>query len=205
MTRVLVIDNFDSFVYILNDYLLQLGAQSTVVRNNFFSASDVSAVLEEYDALLISPGPGQPENSGSSMAFVEAALKKSFPVLGVCLGHQIIAEYFGATVAPIEEMMHGKTSDIFHDESELYRGLKQGFKATRYHSLAVVEKTLPSVLTVSSRTEKGIIMGLRHEAAPLCGVQFHPESILTEGGHQILANWLSSVGKEVKFSSFLSS
>ncbi|CAN5375292.1 aminodeoxychorismate/anthranilate synthase component II [soil metagenome] len=194
MTHVLVIDNYDSFVYTLNGYLHQLGAETTVVRNDAFPADDAAAVLGNYDAVLISPGPGKPSEAGVSIAVVHAALDNGVPLLGVCLGHQAIAEALGATVTNAEELMHGKTSIIVHDESGFYEGVSQNFTATRYHSLAVVDGTVPDSLVITSRTQGGVIMGLRHVTAPLFGVQFHPESVLTEGGYQMLANWLVTAG-----------
>jgi para-aminobenzoate synthetase component II len=194
MTRVLVIDNYDSFVYTLNGYLQELGATTDVVRNDAIAASDVSARIAEYDAVLISPGPGKPADAGISIPVVEAALASGQPILGVCLGHQAIAEAFGAVVTNAEELMHGKTSSITHDNSPFYEGVPQPFTATRYHSLAVVDGTVPAELVVTSRTNGGVIMGLRHESAPIFGVQFHPESVLTQGGYRMLGNWLAVAG-----------
>ncbi|HEV7848814.1 MAG TPA: gamma-glutamyl-gamma-aminobutyrate hydrolase family protein [Mycetocola sp.] len=194
MTRVLVIDNYDSFVYTLNGYLLQLGAETDVVRNDTFSAADAAARLAEYDAVLVSPGPGKPADAGVSVAMVKAALAADTPLLGVCLGHQAIAEAFGATVTNADELMHGKTSLIEHDDSAFYAGVPQPFTATRYHSLAVINGTVPEDLVVTSRTSGGVIMGLRHRDAPIYGVQFHPESVLTEGGYLMLGNWLAASG-----------
>jgi para-aminobenzoate synthetase component 2 len=194
MTRVLVIDNYDSFVYTLNGYLLQLGAETTVVRNDAVASADVASVIGDYDAVLLSPGPGTPAAAGVSVPVVAAALESGQPLLGVCLGHQAIAEAVGATVTHADELMHGKTSLITHDDSDFYAGVPQPFRATRYHSLAVVDSTVPSELVVTSRTEGGVIMGLRHEKAPIFGVQFHPESVLTEGGYLMLANWLDVAG-----------
>jgi para-aminobenzoate synthetase component 2 len=196
MTRVLVIDNYDSFVYTLNGYLQELGAQTEVVRNDVIEASDVPTRIAEFDAVLISPGPGKPADAGVSIPVVEAALSSGQPLLGVCLGHQAIAEAFGAVVTNAEELMHGKTSRITHDDSAFYDGVPQPFTATRYHSLAVVDGTVPRALVVTSRTQGGVIMGLRHESAPIFGVQFHPESVLTEHGHRMLANWLVECGDE---------
>lgn len=194
MTRVLVIDNYDSFVYTLNGYLQQLGAETVVMRNDDHAAADMAGVISEYDAVLVSPGPGKPSEAGVSIATVTAALDSGTPLLGVCLGHQAIAEAFGATVTNAEELMHGKTSLVTHDDGDFYLGVPQPFTATRYHSLAVVDGTVPSDLVVTSRTEGGVIMGLRHEAAPIVGVQFHPESVLTEGGYRMLGNWLEGAG-----------
>ena len=194
MTRILVIDNYDSFVYTLNGYLIQLGAETTVLRNDAFGPDAAAAVIAEYDAVLLSPGPGTPAAAGVSIPIVTAALESGQPLLGVCLGHQAIAEALGATVTHAEELMHGKTSLIEHDDSPFYDGVPQPFTATRYHSLAVVDSTVPSELVVTSRTQGGVIMGLRHESAPLFGVQFHPESVLTEGGYRMLGNWLAVAG-----------
>ncbi|TFB71003.1 MULTISPECIES: anthranilate synthase component II [Cryobacterium] len=196
MTRILVIDNYDSFVYTLNGYLMELGADTDVVRNDSFEKADAPARLAEYDGVLVSPGPGKPSDAGVSIAVVEAALAADVPLFGVCLGHQAIAEAFGATVTNAEELMHGKTSLISHDGSDLYDGVPQPFTATRYHSLAVVASTVPSDLIVTSRTQGGVIMGLRHASAPILGVQFHPESVLTEGGYLMLGNWLTLTGLE---------
>jgi para-aminobenzoate synthetase component II len=194
MTRVLVIDNYDSFVYTLNGYLIQLGAETTVLRNDAFTPDAAADVIADYDAVLLSPGPGTPAAAGVSIPIVTAALASGQPLLGVCLGHQAIAEALGATVTHAEELMHGKTSLIEHDESPFYEGVPQPFTATRYHSLAVVDTTVPAELIVTSRTQGGVIMGLRHESAPLFGVQFHPESVLTEGGYRMLGNWLAVAG-----------
>ncbi|MEP6478630.1 MAG: gamma-glutamyl-gamma-aminobutyrate hydrolase family protein [Rhodoglobus sp.] len=194
MTRVLVIDNYDSFVYTLNGYLLQLGAETTVLRNDAFSAADAAGRIAEYDAVLLSPGPGTPAAAGVSIPIVTAALRTAQPLLGVCLGHQAIAEALGATVTHADELMHGKTSLISHDDSAFYDGVPQPFTATRYHSLAVVDSTVPPELVVTSRTLGGVIMGVRHESLPIYGVQFHPESVLTEGGYRMLGNWLAVAG-----------
>ncbi len=194
MTRVLVVDNYDSFVYTLNGYLRQLGAETEVVRNDDIAESDVAARIADYDAVLLSPGPGTPAAAGISIPVVRAALAAGSPLLGVCLGHQAIAEALGATVTHADELMHGKTSLIRHDDSGFYEGVPQPFRATRYHSLAVVDGTVPDELEVTSRTEGGVIMGLRHREAPLFGVQFHPESVLTEGGYRMLGNWLATTG-----------
>lgn len=194
MTRILVIDNYDSFVYTLNGYLRELGAETDVVRNDDIPLGEVAERIAQYDAVLISPGPGKPSDAGVSIPVVEAALASGQPILGVCLGHQAIAEAFGAVVTNAEELMHGKTSSIEHDGSGFYEGVPQPFTATRYHSLAVVDDTVPSSLVVTSRTLGGVIMGLRHESAPIFGVQFHPESVLTEGGYRMLGNWLAVAG-----------
>ncbi len=192
--RVLVIDNYDSFVYTLDGYLQQLGAETTVVRNDVVGADGAAALIAGYDAVLISPGPGNPASAGISIPVVHAALATGQPLLGVCLGHQAIAEALGATVTHADELMHGKTSQIEHDGSDFFDGVPQPFRATRYHSLAIVDGTVPDELEVTARTEGGIIMGVRHRSAPIHGVQFHPESVLTEGGYRMLGNWLAEAG-----------
>jgi para-aminobenzoate synthetase component II len=194
VTRVLVVDNYDSFVYTLDGYLQQLGAETEVVRNDAIAAADAGERIAQYDAVLLSPGPGAPADAGVSIPIVHAALAAGSPLLGVCLGHQAIAEALGATVTHAEELMHGKTSQVTHDGSAFYEGVPQPFRATRYHSLAVVDGTVPPELEVTSRTEGGVIMGLRHREAPIFGVQFHPESVMTEGGYRMLGNWLASAG-----------
>lgn len=194
MTRVLVIDNYDSFVYTLNGYVEQLGAETLVVRNDGIALDELEERLRAFDGVLLSPGPGRPADAGISIAAVHAAYRTGTPLLGVCLGHQAIAEAFGATVHIAEEVMHGRSSLVEHDGSVLYHGIPQRFRATRYHSLAVVEGTVPDGLVVASRTTDGVIMGLRHREAPIHGVQFHPESVLSEGGYQLLGNWLETTG-----------
>jgi para-aminobenzoate synthetase component 2 len=194
MTRILVVDNYDSFVYTLNGYLQQLGAETDVVRNDAFGRDEIAGRLAEYDAVLLSPGPGTPGDAGVSVDVVHAALAVDKPLLGVCLGHQAIAEAMGATVTHADELMHGKTSRVEHDDSAFYAEVPQPFTATRYHSLAVVDETVPGDLEVTSRTTGGVIMGLRHRSAPLYGVQFHPESVLTQGGYQMIGNWLGVAG-----------
>ena len=192
--RVLVIDNYDSFVYTLDGYLQQLGAETTVVRNDVVDAGAAPELIADYDAVLVSPGPGNPASAGISIAVVHAALASGMPLLGVCLGHQAIAEALGATVTHADELMHGKTSLIEHDASPFFDGVPQPFRATRYHSLAIVDSTVPDELIVTARTEGGVIMGVRHREANIHGVQFHPESVLTEGGYRMLGNWLAEAG-----------
>jgi para-aminobenzoate synthetase component 2 len=194
MTHILVVDNYDSFVYTLNGYLHQLGATTDVIRNDDVDAEDVAALVAKYDGILVSPGPGTPADAGISIQIVKEAVAQSVPLLGVCLGHQAIAEAFGATVAHAEELMHGKTSQVIHDDSTLFVGVPDSFTATRYHSLAVVDDTVPDSLVVTARTQGGVIMGLNHRSAPVFGVQFHPESVLTEGGYTMVANWLEVTG-----------
>ncbi|NBX23293.1 MAG: anthranilate synthase component II [Microbacteriaceae bacterium] len=194
MTHILVIDNYDSFVYTLNGYLQELGAETTVIRNDDVAIERVDAELSTYDGVLVSPGPGAPHEAGISISAVLSAARRNQPLLGVCLGHQAIAEAFGATVTNAEELMHGKTSLISHDDSAFYANVPQPFTATRYHSLAVVESTVPDSLVITSRTQGGVIMGLRHRDHPIIGVQFHPESVMTEGGYSMLGNWLEMTG-----------
>jgi len=200
MAKILVLDNYDSFVYTINGYLQQLGAETEVLRNDIVSEAELPALIEKYDAVLISPGPGTPGDAGLSIPTVKYALKTGKPVFGVCLGHQAIAEAMGATVTSAEELMHGKTSKVEHDGSLVYQDVPQHFTATRYHSLAVVADTVPEDLVITSKTAAidgargGVIMGLQHKTLPIYGVQFHPESVLTEGGYQMLGNWLESIG-----------
>lgn len=194
MTRVLVIDNYDSFVYTLNGYLRELGAETDVVRNDAIEPDALPAALAGYDAVLLSPGPGTPADAGVSVQAVRTVAASGMPLLGVCLGHQAIAEAFGATVTIAEELMHGKTSVVDHDSSPFFDGVRQGFTATRYHSLAVVDGTVPDDLVVTARTPGGVIMALRHREAPIFGVQFHPESVLTQDGYRMLGNWLAVAG-----------
>lgn len=189
-TRILVIDNYDSFVFNLVQYLQQLGADCTVVRNDAVSP----AAASEYDGILISPGPGTPEAAGVSIEMIKAAAQIRKPLLGVCLGHQAIAVAYGATVDRAPELLHGKTSSISHDQSGVFAEIPSPFTATRYHSLAVRPETLPSELVITGRSESGVVMALAHNELPIYGVQFHPESVLTEYGHHLLANWLVKCG-----------
>ncbi|MBC7297652.1 MAG: aminodeoxychorismate/anthranilate synthase component II [Demequina sp.] len=190
MTRILVIDNYDSFVYTIVGYLRQMGAETVVVRND---AVDF-AVISSFDGVLVSPGPGTPADAGASMDVIRACAATGVPMLGVCLGHQALAEVFGGVVSHAPELMHGKTSLVSHEGGSVLAGLPSPFTATRYHSLAVENPTVPPELEVTATTANGIIMGLRHRELPLHGVQFHPESVLTEGGHRLLANWLEVCG-----------
>ncbi|MGH9075992.1 MAG: anthranilate synthase component II [Acidimicrobiales bacterium] len=189
---VVVVDNYDSFVYNLVQYLGELGAEPVVVRNDAVAVGDVVAMAPA--GILVSPGPGRPAEAGISKALVAAAAG-SVPVLGVCLGHQCIAEVFGGRVARAAVLMHGKTSQISHDGRGVFAGLPRPLVATRYHSLVVAPDDLPADLEVSARSEDGTIMGLRHRHLEIEGVQFHPESVLTEAGHQLLANWLATCGQ----------
>ena len=190
MTKILVIDNYDSFVYTIVGYLRQMGATTTVVRND---AVDLT-VIPQYDGVLVSPGPGTPADAGASMDVIRACAAAGIPMLGICLGHQALAEVFGGVVSHAPELMHGKTSLVTHTGASVLAGLPSPFTATRYHSLAVEPPTVPDTLEVTCATANGIIMGLRHKVLPLTGVQFHPESVLTEGGHRLLANWLEECG-----------
>ena len=193
--RVVVIDNYDSFVFNLVQYLGQLGADVVVRRNDKVDPNDFESL--GADAVLISPGPGTPHDAGVSMAAVTACARRGIPLFGVCLGHQAIGAVFGATVSRAPELLHGKTSDVVHDGAGVLRGLPVPFTATRYHSLAVEEATLPAEIEVTGRTRSGVVMAIRHRTLPIEGVQFHPESVLTQGGHRMLANWLRSCGQPV--------
>ncbi len=190
MTSVLVVDNYDSFVFNLVQYLAQLGATVEVVRND---AVD-TARLAGYDGVLISPGPSTPERAGASMDVVRTCEALGRPLLGVCLGHQAIAAVHGAVVSRAPELLHGKTSLVEHLGVGVLQDLPSPFVATRYHSLAVEDATVPAELEVTARTESGVIMALRHRTLPVEGVQFHPESVLTQGGHLMLARWLETCG-----------
>jgi para-aminobenzoate synthetase component 2 len=190
MARILVIDNYDSFVFNLVQYLQQLGAECTVVRNDEVEASEAG----KYDGVLISPGPGTPDKAGVSIAMIKYCAEKSIPLFGVCLGHQAIGEAFGATVSRAPELLHGKTSQVIHNGGGVLSNLPSPFTATRYHSLAVERETVPAVLEITGSTESGVVMSMRHTTLPIEGVQFHPESVLTEHGHQMLANWLVTCG-----------
>ena len=193
--RVLVIDNYDSFVYNLVQYLGQLDAEVVVRRNDEVDVNEFADL--DVQGVLISPGPGTPYDAGVSMAAVTACATQGLPVFGVCLGHQAIGAVFGASVSRAPELMHGKTSEVHHHGQGVLAGLPSPFTATRYHSLAVEESTLPAQIEVTGRTSSGIVMALRHRALPIEGVQFHPESVLTQGGHRMLANWLRACGHDV--------
>jgi anthranilate synthase/aminodeoxychorismate synthase-like glutamine amidotransferase len=188
--RVLVIDNYDSFVYNLVQYLGELGAEPIVRRHDEITVEEVEALAP--DGILISPGPGTPDDSGVSMALIEHFTGR-LPILGVCLGLQCIGQAFGGTVARAPEIMHGKTSLVTHRNTGVFTGLPQPLEATRYHSLVVLRDTVPDVLEITAETDDGLVMGLRHRDAPTEGVQFHPESILTVGGHDLVGNFLAQV------------
>jgi len=192
VTRILVIDNYDSFVYNLVQYLAQLGAGSVVRRNDEVGIGELDGLA--VDGVLVSPGPGVPEAAGVSVPMVTACAERGLPLLGVCLGHQGIGVAYGATVTRAPELLHGKTSEVKHEGAGLLAGLVNPFTATRYHSLAVVESTLPDEIEVTARTASGVVMAIRHRTLPIEGVQFHPESVLTQGGHLMLANWLATCG-----------
>ena len=185
---ILVIDNYDSFTYNLVQYLGELGEQPIVRRNDEISLEDIDQMNPDH--VLISPGPCTPNEAGVSLALVDH-FKGRIPILGVCLGHQAIGQAFGGEVIRAPLMMHGKTSEIYHDGKTIFAGLPNPFTATRYHSLIVRREMLPDCLEVSAETEDGIIMGLRHKAYEIEGVQFHPESIITQHGHQLLRNFLN--------------
>ncbi len=185
--RILVIDNYDSFVYILVQYLGELGAEPIVVRNDEMTVDQLVAL--EPDGILISPGPGTPDDAGVSMAIIER-LAGVRPVFGVCLGHQCIGQVYGGDVVRAPELMHGKTSMMVHQNVGVFTGLVNPLEATRYHSLIVERTTLPSVLEITAETRDGLIMGMRHQDHDVEGVQFHPESVLTMSGKELLQNFL---------------
>ena len=189
-TKILVIDNYDSFVFNLVQYLGQLGAECTVVRNDAVTQDEAS----NYDGVLISPGPGIPEKAGVSIAMITYCAQKKIPLFGVCLGHQAIGVAFGATVSRAPELLHGKTSLVHHNGQGVLINLPSPFTATRYHSLCVERDTVGADLEITSQTDSGIVMSIRHRNLPIEGVQFHPESVLTEHGHAMLANWLYEGG-----------
>ncbi|GAA4351208.1 aminodeoxychorismate/anthranilate synthase component II [Angustibacter luteus] len=190
--RVLVVDNYDSFVFTIIGYLTQLGAVCDVVRNDALSVEDGAG----YDGVLLSPGPGTPEDAGICVDMVRACADRGQPMLGVCLGHQALGVAFGGVVGRAPELLHGKTSLVEHEGAGVLAGLPTPFTATRYHSLTIEPETVPDELEVTGSTASGIIMAVRHRDLPLEGVQFHPESVLTEGGHLLLANWLTTCGDD---------
>jgi para-aminobenzoate synthetase component 2 len=188
MTKILVVDNYDSFVFNIVQYLQQLGAEVVVKRNDEVNANSIN----EFDGVLLSPGPGTPEDAGACIEIVNSAIEKQKPLLGVCLGHQAIGTALGGKVSRAPELLHGKTSQVQHKNEGVFKDLKSPFRATRYHSLAIEKPNFPNNLTITATAESGVIMGVKHKTAPIEGVQFHPESVLTEGGHRLLANWLST-------------
>ena len=188
MTKILVVDNYDSFVFNLVQYLQQLGAEVVVKRNDEVNAESING----FDGVLLSPGPGTPEDAGACIEIVNAAIEKHKPLLGVCLGHQAIGAALGAKVSRASELLHGKTSQVQHKNEGIFKDLKSPFRATRYHSLAIETPSVPEELLVTATTDTGVIMGVKHKSAPIEGVQFHPESILTEEGLHLLSNWLDT-------------
>ena len=188
--KILVVDNYDSFVYNLVQYLQQLGAECTVVRNDAVGADEAA----KYDGVLISPGPGTPEKAGVSVEMIKYCAEHSIPLFGVCLGHQAIGVAFGATVSRAPELLHGKTSLVYHNQEGVLADLPSPFTATRYHSLCVEKDSVPETLHITGSTDSGLVMSMEHTTLPIQGVQFHPESVLTEHGHQMLANWLVMCG-----------
>ena len=200
MTKILVVDNYDSFVFNLVQYLQQLGAEVVVKRNDEVNAESING----FDGVLLSPGPGTPEDAGACIEIVNAAIEKQKPLLGVCLGHQAIGAALGGKVSRAPELLHGKTSQVQHKNEGVFKDLESPFRATRYHSLAIETPSVPEDLFVTATTESGVIMGVKHKSAPIEGVQFHPESVLTEGGHRLLANWLETCGDKDAISVSLS-
>jgi len=189
-TKILVVDNYDSFVFNLVQYLQQLGAECTVVRNDAVAAEEAS----KYDGVLISPGPGTPEKAGISVEMIKYCAQHSIPLFGVCLGHQAIGVAFGATVSRAPELLHGKISLVYHQQEGVLADIPSPFTATRYHSLCVEKDSVPNTLHITGTTDSGLVMSMEHTTLPIQGVQFHPESVLTEHGHQMLANWLVMCG-----------
>lgn len=189
--RVLVVDNHDSFVHTLIGYLVELGADVEMVESD---AADALSRVDAADGVVISPGPGTPEDAGASIQIVRWCAATATPLLGVCLGHQAIAVAFGGVVSHAADLMHGRTSPVHHDGTGVFAGLPSPFTATRYHSLAVERDRVPADLCVTAWTESGTVMGLAHRSLPLVGVQFHPESVLTEGGYLLLGTWLEGIG-----------
>ena len=185
---MLVLDSYDSFVYNLVQYLGELGAEPLVYRNDELTVEE--ALDLRPDGLLLSPGPGRPENAGIICSVIEPFAERGIPVLGVCLGHQAIGHVFGATVGPAPELMHGKTSSVIHRSAGIFAGVESPVLATRYHSLIIERSTLPECLRITAETSDGLIMGVRHDTLPIEGVQFHPESILTSAGHRMIGNFI---------------
>ncbi|SMH49237.1 para-aminobenzoate synthetase component 2 [Rathayibacter oskolensis] len=192
-TRILVVDHHDSFVFTLVDYLRELGAEVQLVEGGDLSAGEAIARAGRSDGVLLSPGPGRPEEATTSLALVQSAVDTGRPLLGVCLGQQVIARALGGRVTTAPVLFHGRTSPVLHDGDRLFAGLPSGFEAMRYHSLAVDRASLPEELEVIATTGEDVVMGVRHRRAPIVGVQFHPESVLTEGGRRLLGNWLGEV------------
>ncbi len=188
--KILVVNNFDSFVFNLVDYLKRLGADCTVLNNDQINISEI----ENYNGVLISPGPGTPEEAGASIEVVKKCAELNKPLLGICLGHQAIGVAFGATVEHAPELLHGKTSQVTHDNRGVLNQIASPLTATRYHSLIIKNSSITKELEVTGKSESGIIMSIKHKTLPIEGLQFHPEAILTEHGYQILGNWLVQCG-----------
>jgi para-aminobenzoate synthetase component 2 len=194
MTRVLVVDNHDSFVHTLVGYLHELGAETEMIEADAVDIEQLEGLLAAFDGLMLSPGPGTPADAGVSIEAVHLAARLRTPLLGVCLGHQAIGAAFGAPVGQAPELMHGMVSRVVHDGSALFDGIPSPFSAGRYHSLGLAASDLPEELAVTARADTGAVMGIAHRELPIVGVQFHPESVLTEGGYRLLANWLAQCG-----------
>ncbi|HEY3751374.1 MAG TPA: aminodeoxychorismate/anthranilate synthase component II [Pseudonocardiaceae bacterium] len=197
--RVLVVDNYDSFVYNLVQYLAQLDVDCRVLRNDApeLQGAALAVELDAVGGVLVSPGPSTPERAGASIDVIRECARRALPVLGVCLGHQAIGVAWGGVVDRAPELLHGKTSQVYHDGVGVLAGLPNPFTATRYHSLTVLPETVPAEFEVTGRTDTGIVMAMRHRELPVEGVQFHPESVLTDSGHRMLANWLAVCGHRV--------
>ncbi|UGB35231.1 gamma-glutamyl-gamma-aminobutyrate hydrolase family protein [Microbacterium sp. cx-55] len=191
---ILVVDNHDSFVHTLIGYFEELGATVSVREADEIDPDAAAAALKGFAGVVISPGPGAPEDAGASIAVVRAAAERALPLLGVCLGHQALAVAYGASVAQAPELMHGMTSAVEHGGTGLFAGIPSPFTGGRYHSLSVRPETIPADLVVTARTAEGTVMALAHRTLPLVGVQFHPESVLTEHGYRLLGGWLESTG-----------
>ncbi|PWH07598.1 anthranilate synthase component II [Brachybacterium endophyticum] len=189
--RILVVDNYDSFVFTIVGYLQQMGVETIVVRNDDVpSGADGGVDLSGIDGVLLSPGPGTPSTAGRLLEVIEACASAEVPTLGVCLGHQALGQFFGGTVTHAPQLMHGRTSVVEHEGASVFAAVPSPFTATRYHSLVVVPETVPEVLEVTARSADGVVQGLAHRSLPLHGVQFHPESVLTQHGHLIFARFL---------------
>jgi para-aminobenzoate synthetase component 2 len=191
--RVLVVDNHDSFVHILVGYLRELGASVDMTEADAADAAGFAALIPRYDGVLLSPGPGRPQDAGASVEVVQLCAERRVPLLGVCLGLQSIGAAFGTEVSEAPELMHGMSSSVVHDGSALFDGIPSPFEAGRYHSLALAEDELPAEIMVTARTASGTVMAIAHRQVPIVGVQFHPESVLTPHGHRLLANWLRAL------------
>ncbi|WP_404474125.1 anthranilate synthase component II [Microbacterium aerolatum] len=192
--RVLVVDNHDSFVHTLAGYLRELGAVVDMIEADAADRGGFAALIPRYDGVLLSPGPGRPRDAGASVDVVALCAERRMPLLGVCLGHQSIGAAFGTDVSEARELMHGMVSTVEHDGSALFDGIPSPFDVGRYHSLALAEAELPAEMAVTARTASGTVMAIAHRELPILGVQFHPESVLTQHGYRLLANWLESMG-----------